>query len=163
MQSAQARVQKSEDLSLQFVTFEAGGQHFAAEIKRVKEILRYRKITPLPKAPAFLEGVIDLRGNLIPIVDLRKRFDVEGAPNDQTRIIILRWKRKRIGLIVDAVDRVLTVPLKDIQAPPPLAQVHGSRFMLAVARHLDQLYVILDLDRILSTAEAISLEQVQLS
>lgn len=155
---------KPDDAVLQFVVFEAGEQLFAVEINRVKEILRYRKVTPLPKAPTFLEGVIDLRGAVIPVVDLRKRFDVKQVKNDaQTRIIVLRWRRKRIGLVVDAVHRVVPIEVKDIKAPPSIAQAHGSQYMLAVAKYQDQLYIILDLDRILMTVERLTLDEVKLA
>lgn len=163
MESLQTRDQKQDDTVLQFVIFEAGDQHFAVEINRVKEILRYRKVTPLPKAPTFLEGVIDLRGSVIPVVDLRKRFDAKVKNDSQTRIIVLRWRRKRIGLVVDAVHRVLSIEIKEIKAPPAIAHAHGSQYMLAVARYRDHLYIILDLDRILTTTERVTLDEVKLA
>jgi purine-binding chemotaxis protein CheW len=164
METLKSMEPKPDETVLQFVIFEAGDQHFAVEINRVKEILRYRKVTPLPKAPTFLEGVIDLRGAVIPVVDLRKRFDVAKVRNDsQTRIIVLRWQRKRIGLVVDAVHRVLSIEIKEIKAPPAIAHAHGSHYMLAVARYQDHLYIILDLDRILTTTERVTLEEVKLA
>lgn len=163
MESLQSREPKQDDTVLQFVIFEAGDQHFAVEINRVKEILRYRKVTPLPKSPTFLEGVIDLRGAVIPVVDLRKRFDAKVKNDSQTRIIVLRWRRKRIGLVVDAVHRVLSIEIKEIKAPPAIAHAHGSQYMLAVARYENHLYIILDLDRILTTTERVTLEEVKLA
>ena len=155
---------QAEDTTLQFVIFQAGVQSFAVEINRVKEILRYRKVTPLPRTPAFIEGVIDLRGALIPVLDLRKRFEVTAPVYDQqTRIIVIRYKKKKIGLVVDAVHRVLPIPLRDIKAPPSIARAHGSEYMLAVAKHGDDLYIVLDLDRILSSAERMTLEKVKLA
>lgn len=164
MQFSQAQPVQKDDASLQFVIFQAGVQSFAVEINRVKEILRHRKVTPLPRTPSFIEGVIDLRGSLIPVLDLRKRFEV-AAPvfNDQTRIIVIRYKKKKIGLVVDSVSRVLPIPLRDIKAPPAIARAHGSEYMLAVAKHHDELYIVLDLDRILSSAEHMTLENVKLA
>lgn len=159
----QKQAAAKEEANLQFVVFQVGVQTFAVEINRVKEILRYRKVTPLPKAPGFLEGVIDLRGVLIPIIDLRKRFDQNPVVSEQTRIIVLRIKKKKIGLVVDAVQRVLPIPLKDIKAPPAIAQAHSAEHMLAVAKHEDELFIILDLDRILSTTENMRLEEVKLA
>lgn len=160
----QTRETRQEETALQFVIFEAGAQLFAVEINRVKEILRNRKVTPLPKSPSFLEGVIDLRGAVIPVIDLRKRFDITQVRNDaQTRIIVLRWRRKRIGLVVDAVHRVVPIEIKDIKAPPAIAQAHGSHYMLAVAKYQNQLYIILDLDRILTTMDRMTLEEVKLA
>jgi purine-binding chemotaxis protein CheW len=153
-----------DDTTLQFVIFQAGVQSFAVEINRVKEILRYRKVTPLPRTPSFIEGVIDLRGVLIPVLDLRKRFEVASPVyNEHTRIIVLRYKNKKIGLVVDSVSRVLPIPLHDIKAPPAIARAHGSEYMLAVAKYQDDLYIVLDLDRILSSAERMTLEKVKLA
>ena len=164
MQFSQAQPAQKEEAALQFVIFHAGVQSFAVEINRVKEILRYRKVTPLPRTPAFMEGVIDLRGILIPVIDLRKRFEVHAPSYDQhTRIIVLRYHKKKIGLVVDSVNRVLSIPLKDIKAPPAIARAHGSEFMLAVAKHEDELYIVLDLDRILSSVEQMTLEKVKLA
>lgn len=163
MQFAEARPLPQEESSLQFVIFQVGAQHFAVEINRVREILRWRKVTPIPKAPRFLEGVIDLRGTLIPIVDLRKRFDVDKIVYDErTRIIVLRIRRKRIGLVVDSVERVLTISVSDIKAPPAIARVHSAEHILAVAKYDNELYIILDLDRILSSSERMSLDAVSL-
>jgi len=153
-----------DDTCLQFVIFQVGAQNFAVEITRVKEIQRYQKPTPLPKAPSFLEGVIEVRGNLIPVVDLRKRFEISGYQNDtRTRIIILRAAKRRMGIVVDAVYRVLSIPLKDIKAPPAIAHAHGSDPMLAVAKYRKELYVILDLDRILASVERMTLTKVKLA
>jgi purine-binding chemotaxis protein CheW len=164
MQLVQAQPAPKDDSSLQFVIFRAGVQSFAVEINRVKEILRYRKVTPLPRSPSFLEGFIDLRGTLVPVIDLRKRFEVAAPQYDnQTRIIILRSQKRKIGLVVDSVHRVLTIPFRDVKAPPAIAKAHGSDYMLAVAKHKDELYIILDLDRILSSVERMSLEKVKLA
>ena len=149
---------------LQFVIFQVGVQIFGVEIKRVKEIQRYREITPLPKAPAFLEGVIEVRGTLVPVVDLRKRFEIADFKNDaRTRIIILRSIGRRIGIVVDSVHRVLPIPLSDIKAPPAIAHAHDSNPIMAVAKHKNELYVILDLDHILSSAEKLTLSKVKLA
>jgi purine-binding chemotaxis protein CheW len=152
------------DSPLQFVIFQVGAQAFGVEINRVREIQRFREITPLPKAPKFLEGVIEIRGALIPIVDLRKRFEISNYRNDsQTRIIILRAAGRRIGIVVDAVHRVLPIPMSDIKAPPSIARSHGADPIMAVAKHKNELYVILDLDRILSSAEKMTLAKVKLA
>ena len=163
MQYAQEQAASREETVLQFVIFNVGAQNFAVEINRVREILRHRKVTRLPKCPTFLEGVIDLRGALIPIIDLRKRFELPAEVNAQTRIIVLRCRKKKIGLVVDAVQRVLHIPLKDIKAPPDIARAHSSEFMLAVAKYDEELYIILDLDSILSASERLTLEKVKLT
>jgi purine-binding chemotaxis protein CheW len=155
---------RQDDSGLQFVIFQVGAQNFAVEITRVKEIQRYQQPTAIPKSPAFLEGVIEVRGNLIPVVDLRKRFEISPNPSDsRTRIIILRAVKRKVGIVVDAVHRVISIPLKDIKAPPAIAQAHGADPLLAVAKHKNELYVVLDLDRILSSVQRISLAKVKLA
>jgi purine-binding chemotaxis protein CheW len=155
---------RQDDNGVQFVIFQVGAQNFAVEITRVKEIQRYQQPTPIPKSPAFLEGVIEVRGNLIPVVDLRKRFEISPNPNNsRTRIIILRAVKRKVGIVVDAVHRVISIPFKDIKAPPAIAQAHGADPMLAVAKHRNELYVVLDLDRILSSVQKISLTKIKLA
>jgi purine-binding chemotaxis protein CheW len=153
-----------DDSCLQFVIFQVGAQNFAVEITRVKEIQRYKKPTAIPKSPQFLEGVIEVRGNLIPVVDLRKRFEISPHETDsRTRIIIVRAAKRKVGIVVDAVHRVLPIPFKDIKAPPAIAHAHGADPMLAVAKHKNELYVVLDLDRILTSIGKINLTKVKLA
>ena len=155
---------RQDDSCLQFVIFRVGAQNFAIEITRVKNIQRYQQPTAIPKSPAFLEGVIDVRGDLIPVVDLRKRFEISPKPTDsKTRIIILRAVKRKVGIVVDAVQRVIPIPLKDIKAPPSIAQSQGADPMLAIAKHKNELYVVLDFDRILSSVQKISLAKVKLA
>jgi len=164
MPAERKKAAENDDVTLQFVIFQVDRQNYGVEINRVKEIIRYRKVTPLPKAPEFIEGVIDLRGKLIPIIDLRKRFDVPDIrETSDTRIMILRMKRKMIGLVVDGVSRVLHILVQNIQAPPPLTRARGSDYILAVAKHQNDLYIVLDLDKILTTSEKVKLEDVKLS
>ena len=161
---ASVETQNQNTMMLQFVVFQVGTANFAIEINRVKEILRYRAVTPLPKLPDFLEGVIDLRGTLIPIIDLRRRFEVSSPNYDShTRIIVLRMKGRRTGLIVDAVQRVLPISIQSIQVPPELEVTKGANeYILAVAKHGESLYIIPDLDKILSDAETITLDTLKL-
>src|SRR3990172_8509984 len=155
------RQEVTEENILQFVAFRVGMQSFAVEIHRIKEVLPYRTITSLPKAPSFLEGVIDLRGSLIPILDLRKRLGIAEIRNDaQTRILVLRIKRQKLGLVVDSVLRVLAVPVENIDPPPPVAQEKEASYVLAVARCQDELYVVLDPESFLAAEERISVEDL---
>ena len=138
---------------LQFVSYRIGAQQFAIEIHRLTEVLSYSPITPLPGAPLFVEGMIDLRGELIPVIDLRKRMGLKEIRNQmQTRILITRIQQQKIGLIVDLADQVYTVPVENIKAPP-----EGSEFILAVAKRDEELLVILDLERLLTEQERVRL------
>ena len=146
--------------TVQFVGFKLGAQQFAIEIHRVIEVISLCPIASLPGTASFLEGMIDLRGQLIPVVDLRKRVGLNPIVNSmQTRILIARIHRKRTGLIVDEADQVYTVPVENIQLPPQ----PGSSYVLAVANHENQMLVILDLETLLSGEEFIHLEKLALS
>jgi purine-binding chemotaxis protein CheW len=142
--------------SLQFVAFRIGMQQFAVEIHRVTEVITYCEITPIPGAPAFVEGMIDLRGQLLPVLDMRKRLGMTQIQNTmQTRILILRINHQKLGLIVDEADQVYTIPVERIQPPPG-----GADYVLAVAKHQNVLVVILDLERLLSGEEQVSLQKI---
>ena len=141
--------------ALQFVAFRVGAQQFAVPIHQVIEVISLCEITPLPGAPSFIEGMIDLRGQIIPVVDMRRRLGNQEIQNQmKTRILILRMERKKLGLIVDEADQVHMIPLENIQAPPD----QGSDFVLAVVKHEGSLFIILDLERLLSDSEQIHLQ-----
>jgi purine-binding chemotaxis protein CheW len=152
------RPEEKEESLPQFVAFRAGSQDFAVEIHRVKEVLPYRAVTPLPHAPAVLEGVIELRGAVVPVLDLRRVLGFADAkPDAQSRILILRARKRTIGLLVDAVFRVITVSPDHIDPPPEGFQ--GAGFVMAYARHESELYGILDPEKLLSTEQQTGLDQ----
>ncbi len=130
---------------VQLVVFSLGTQVLALPVGQVREVLRFSPITPLPKAPAFVEGVLHLRGRVLPVADLRRRLDLPATErNDHTRIVVLR-KRIPLGLIVDAVQEVLTVPAEAIQQLP--AQGGGvlrNEYVAGVARTGERLIVLLN-------------------
>ena len=100
---------------VQLVTFRVGGEEYGLDVFQVHEILRYTEPTPMPKAPAFVEGVLDVRGSLVPVVDLRKRFELHEVPyDDDTRIILVDFQGERLGLIVDEVVGQLEIAIKSL-------------------------------------------------
>lgn len=113
---------KRQDAQLmQLVTFSIGEEEFGVDILRVQEIIRMMDITKVPKAPDFVEGVINLRGNVIPIIDLRKRFGMDARERDKnTRIIVIEINNMIVGFIVDAVSEVLRIPADTVEPPPPV-------------------------------------------
>ncbi len=138
----------AEEATLHFVIFRAAGQHFAVPIQRVQEIVAYQKVTPLLQTSDLVEGVIDLRGRLVPVVDLRKqmRIPVESPPK---RILVLRVRKQAVGLGVDHVLRVFEVPVREIQEPPAVAATNDPNFVIAVVRHQNDLCLVLDLESLL--------------
>ncbi|PNU20025.1 chemotaxis protein CheW [Geothermobacter hydrogeniphilus] len=147
---------------LQLACFRVGVLHYGLDIMRIREIIRPLKITPIPKSPTFVEGVINLRGAVIPIVDLRRRFDLDIPADDRrTRIIICALGGRVIGLKVDEVAEVRRYVRQDIQPAPHFIKGRDAEFFLGVCRKDDDLVMILDLDRVLSSEEKIDLADLQ--
>jgi purine-binding chemotaxis protein CheW len=159
--SETATVQKkevSEEL-LQLVTFGLGSEEFAIDILKVQEINKMVEITTVPKSPHFVEGVINLRGKVIPIIDLRKKLNLQVTEyTKDSRIIVVVLGRKIIGLIVDSVYEVLRLPEKTIE-PPPLIVAGGidSQYIQGVGKLEDRLLILLNLDNLFSQEESAAL------
>lgn len=123
----------ADDAVVQLCTFRIGGEDYAIDIMRVREIIRPLPITPIPRAPAFVEGVVRLRGEVIPVLDVRKRLGVAQAPlGRKGRFLLVNVAGRRIGLVVDEVCEVLRLPRSDIRAAPPLGDADAPRFFLGV-------------------------------
>jgi purine-binding chemotaxis protein CheW len=136
---------------LQLVTFAIEEEEFAVDILNIQGINRMVEVTRVPNAPSFVEGIINLRGQVIPIIDLRKRLLMPPREYDkQTRFIVVEFSNRVIGFIVDSVHEVLRIN-KDLTEPPP-AMVSGveSDYITAVAKLEDRLIILLDLEKILS-------------
>jgi purine-binding chemotaxis protein CheW len=147
---------------IQLACFRIGAEMYALDIMRIKEIIRPQRLTPVPKAPSFIEGVINLRGAVVPVVDLRKRFEQPAAaPERQTRILICALAGKIVGLLVDEVAEVRRYTRQEIQPAPQFLRGQGSGFFLGVCRRDDQLVMLIDLEKILSSGERIDLEAIQ--
>ena len=143
---------------LQFVAYRIGNQSFAIEIHRLFEVLSYSPVTRIPGAPQFLEGIIDLRGELVPVIDLRKKLGEQDCHNEmQTRILIVRMFQQKLGFIVDSADQVYTVPVETILPPP-----ESSQWILAVIKQDNELLMVLDLEKLLTESEQIGLRSLQL-
>jgi purine-binding chemotaxis protein CheW len=144
---------------VQLVTFRVGGEEFGLDVFAVHEILRYTGVTPVPKAPRFVEGVLDVRGALVPVVDLRKRFEVaDTATGDDTRIILVEFQGERLGLVVDSVTEVLRVPETVVLPAPKYVAGLAAEFIRGIVRLENRLIVLIDIDRILSSEERIALQ-----
>lgn len=151
MQSNQKR---QDDELLQLVTFSIGEEEFGVNILKVQEIIRTMDITKVPRAPEFVEGVINLRGKVIPIIDLRSRFGLSSKPEDKdTRIIVIEINNIIVGFVVDAVSEVLRIPAGTVEPPPPVVAGVESDYISGVGKLKERLLIMLDLDRLLSTED----------
>lgn len=145
---------KQDDELLQLVTFSIGEEEFGVNILKVQEINRTMEITKVPRAPAFVEGVINLRGKVIPIIDLRRRFGLVSKPEDKdTRIIVIEINNIIVGFVVDAVSEVLRIPASTVEPPPPVVAGVESDYISGVGKLKDRLLIMLDLDKILSSED----------
>ncbi len=140
---------------LQLVTFHVGGEGFAVEVASVREIMRLPVITTLPNAPAYVDGIINLRGGVIPIISLRERFGLCAAENDShTRIMVMTVGEKVVGFRVDAVSEVIRVPQGQLQPPPQLVASGGGRqCVTGVIDHGERLLIVVDPEQLLLLSE----------
>ena len=145
---------KQDDELLQLVTFSIGEEEFGVNILKVQEIIRTMEITKVPRSPDFVEGVINLRGKVIPIIDLRRRFGLAPRPEDKdTRIIVIEINSIIVGFVVDAVSEVLRIPASTVGPPPPVVAGVESDYISGVGQLADRHLIMLDLDRLLSSED----------
>lgn len=145
----------------QVVVFQLLDQVYGVDIALVHEIIRMEVITKIPRTPDFIEGIINLRGKIVPVIDLRKRFGLEKAEKTATsRIIVVEVNGNMIGMVVDAVLEVLRIPKNKIEPPPPM--VHGIEavYLRGIALWGDRLIILFDLGKVLYDREKEQLEPV---
>jgi len=147
-------IHKKDDSLLQLVTFNISQEEFGIDILKVQEIIRTMEITKLPRAPEFVEGVINLRGKVIPIIDLRGRFGMDSRNHDsQTRIIVVELNQVIVGFVVDSVSEVLRIPADTVVPPPSIVSGVDSEYISGVGKLDDRLLILIDLEKLLSPEE----------
>ncbi len=146
---------------LQLVIFRLAKEEYGLPITKVQEINRLVPITKLPQTPSFMEGIINLRGRVIPVIDLRKRFQLAAAEqSEDNRIIIVEVNEQTVGVIVDAVTEVVRLAAGSIEPPPP-AFIIDAQYIHGVGKLDDRLLILLDIDRILTSQEEIVLKEIK--
>lgn len=139
---------------LQLVGFRIGKETFGVPINLVHEIVRLPEITAVPDSPDYIEGVINLRGKIISIVDLRKRFgETRIEASRKNRILVAEIERKMVGLIVDAASEVIRLPEAEIEAPPQVFQESEVKYVTGVGKLNGRLVILIDLTKILQKGE----------
>lgn len=150
-----------DDALRELVTFKVGEEEFGVEILSVQEIIRIMEITKVPKAPEFVEGVINLRGKIIPVIDFRKRFNMEKRDEGKdTRIIVANIEEKTFGFIVDSVSEVLRIPTSAIEPPPSIVAGIESEYINGVGKLDDRLLILINLGKLLSKKETNAIDKV---
>ncbi len=149
------------DKELQVVGFRIGQETFGVPISLVREIVRVPAITSVPNAPDYIEGVINLRGRIIPVVDLRKRFrEKVGEPSKKNRIVVVELEGRLIGLMVNSASEVLRIPPSEIEAPHDVFQEGELNYITGVGKLRGRLIILLDLNKILQRGELRRLDDV---
>jgi len=152
---------ESEDIR-QFVSFVVGGEEFGVNILTVQEIIRPVEITRVPHAPDFVEGVINLRGRILPVIDLRSRFGFPDRDQDEdTRIVVVEMGAQTVGFITDSVREVLRVDANTIEPAPDIAVGVDAHYLRGVAKLDERLLILLDLEGILSKEETEALQELE--
>lgn len=145
---------------VQLVVFQLNDETYGVDIGHVQEIIRMQNITPIPRTPEFIEGVINLRGRIIPVIDLHKRFRLPQAElTSNTRIMVVEMGRVTVGMIVDSVSEVLRLPTANIEPPPSMISGIDVAYLKGVGKWEDRLIILLDLERVLKESEQRQLEQ----
>lgn len=162
MKSATTVAEKAAKKIKKFVTLGLGNERYGIEVTKTREIIARYEIVPLPKTPEFIEGIISLRGDIIPVVDLRKRFELPSRERDaDTRIIVIEMRDFSVGIQVDRVYEVLKLAEEAIEPPPPMVSGLKADYLEGVAEVQGKLTTILNLDEIFSTTERIILSDVE--
>jgi len=141
---------------MQIVCFKVGTEEYGIEILKVQEILKLPKVTTLPKSADYILGIIDLRGKVIPIIDLGKKFSIDDQRESVTknlRAIVVNINNKKVGLAIDAVSHVIKVENKDVEPAPPIVKGISGRYIVGIAKVDKGFVIILDINQIFSHEE----------
>ncbi len=145
----------------QLVVFKLGDEEFGIDILSVKEIIRYRKTVKVPDAPGFIEGIINYRDSVVPIIDLNRRFELACRDiSDVTRVIIVNMGGKQLGLMVDQVDEVLRIPGEKIEEAPDAVVNIDRQYIDGIGKLDGRLIIILDVKKVLTEGEKRELQQI---
>lgn len=144
-----------------FLTFQVGTEEFGIEIRHVTEIIGLQKITDVPDMPDFIKGVINLRGKVIPVMDVRTRFKLGSREyDDRTCIVVVNINDKAVGLVVDRVSEVADIPESQVEPPAQIGSGTASRYIQGMGKIGEEVKILLDVDRLLYEDELNSLSQM---
>jgi purine-binding chemotaxis protein CheW len=152
------KVENSNSELIQLVSFNLDQEEYGVDVLKVREIIRMPNVTRVPNTPHYVEGVINLRGKVIPIISMRKKFSLDNIDTDkQTRIMVMDMDGELMGFIVDSVSEVIRISEAEIQPPPPVVQGGIDQVCLSgVINRADRLLVLLELEKVFSQEERIS-------
>ncbi len=143
-----------DDPILQWVTFHLDGETYGVNVMQVREVLRYTEIAPVPGAPPYVIGIINLRGNVVTVIDTRHRFGLQpGEITDNTRIVVIEAEKHVVGILVDSVAEVVYLRLSEIETAPNVGNDESAKFIQGVCHKNDELLILIELDKLLTDNE----------
>ncbi|CAM3589126.1 chemotaxis protein CheW [Vibrio aquimaris] len=150
----EVRKDQSNDEVLQWVTFQLEEETYGINVMQVREVLRYTEIAPVPGAPDYVLGIINLRGNVVTVIDTRSRFGLmEGEITDNTRIIVIESEHQVIGILVDSVAEVVYLKSSEIDTTPSVGTDESAKFIQGVSNRDGKLLILVDLNKLLTDEE----------
>ena len=153
--------QGSEDPILQWVNFRLDNETYGINVMQVQEVLRYTEIAPVPGAPAYVLGIINLRGNVVTVIDTRQRFGLSSAPvTDNTRIVIIEADKQVVGILVDSVAEVVYLRQSEVETAPNVGNEESAKFIQGVCNKNGELLILVELDKMMSEEEWSELESI---
>ncbi|AHL32917.1 chemotaxis protein CheW [Pseudomonas sp. SAICEU22] len=151
----------SEDPILQWVTFKLDNETYGINVMRVQEVLRYTEIAPVPGAPSYVLGIINLRGNVVTVIDTRQRFGLSSTEvNDNTRIVIIEADKQVVGILVDSVAEVVYLRQSEIETAPNVGNEESAKFIQGVCNKNNELLILVELEKMMSEEEWSELESI---
>lgn len=147
-------VENIDDSIIQWVTFHLEGEKYGIKVMQVQEVLRMTEIAPVPGAPHYVLGIINLRGNVVTVIDTRRRFGLPDVDNnDETRIVIVEANNNVVGILVDSVAEVVDLKMSEIEIAPNVGNDESSKYIQGVSSRDDELLILVDVDKLLSEEE----------
>ncbi|MFP4282460.1 MAG: chemotaxis protein CheW [Opitutales bacterium] len=165
MSSAAPTAEKTKSHAGKFLTFKLGSESYAVEVLKIKEIIRMQRVTPVPHLPPYMRGIINLRGKVIPVVDLRLKFGLETIEEtERTCIVVVQIRLNGdnrlapVGMVVDAVDEVLNISDEQVEDNPDLGSTLENRFIQGLAKFEDIIVTLLDIDRLIREDDVLAVQ-----
>lgn len=147
-------VEDNDDTIIQWVTFRLEGEKYGIKVMQVQEVLRMTEIAPVPGAPHYVLGIINLRGNVVTVIDTRRRFGLPDVENDdETRIVIVEANNNVVGILVDSVTEVVDLKISEIETAPNVGNDESSKYIQGVSSRDDELLILVDVNKLLSDEE----------
>ena len=152
--SDEKRNENTNDEILQWVTFRLDNEKYGINVMQVQEVLRYTEIAPVPGAPTYVLGIINLRGNVVTVIDTRSRFGLKSSEiSDSTRVVIIELEQQIVGILVDSAAEVVYLRASEIDVAPNVGNDESAKFIQGVCNREGELLILVDLDKLLSDDE----------